>query len=169
MWVCAWNATKFFRPCVNKVYNKAMNAKPTKAEVKRILGGLKRSKKKVVSLENLSRVVGLYPDVLADTLAYFEPMIRMDESINIRDLEPSLHAYVAEPMKPVAADKPKRVVVSRKELSRYSSIPDFVYKKMTNVGGLVDTAATLTDEDLLVLDKLVQNEIKRRKKGNKRK
>ena len=146
-----------------------MNGKPTKADIKRILGGLKRSKKKFVTLEGLSRVVGLYPDVLADTLAYFEPMIRMDPSINVRDLEPQLREYVAEPLKPVSPDKPKRVTVSRKELARYSSIPDFVFKKMTNVGGLVDTAVVLSDEDLFVLDKLVQNELKRRKKNVKSK
>lgn len=144
-----------------------MNGKPTKADIKRILGGLKRSKKKFVTLDTLSRVVGLYPDVLADTLVYFEPMIRMDASINIRDLESQLKEYVAEPMKPVTGEKSKRVMVSRKELARYSSIPDFVFKKMTNVGGLVDTSAKLSDEDLLVLDKLVQNELKRRKKQNK--
>ncbi len=146
-----------------------MNAKPTKAEVRRILGAFKRSKKKFLNLDSLSRVVGLYPDVLADTLAYFEPMIRLDLSINTRDLAPALREYLSEPMKPVAADKPKRATVSRKELARYSSIADFVYKKMTNVGGLVDTAAKLSDEDLLVLDKLVQNELKRRKKGDKSK
>ena len=146
-----------------------MNGKPTKAEVKRILGGLKRSKKKFVTLEGLSRVIGLYPDVLADSLAYFEPMIRMDPNINIRDLEGQLKEYIAEPIKPVSPDKPKRVTVSRKELARYSSIPDFVLKKMTNVGGLVDTAVKLSDEDLLVLEKLLQNELKRRKKGGKAK
>ncbi len=146
-----------------------MSGKPTKAEIKRILGALKRTKKKFVTLDVLSRVVGLYPDVLADTLSYFEPMIRMDPSINIRDLEAPLREYIAEPMKPVSPDKPKRVTVSRKELARYSSIPDFVLKKMTNVGGLVDTAVKLSDEDLLVLDKLVQNEIKRRKKAKRSK
>lgn len=146
-----------------------MSSKPTKAEVKRILGALKRNKKKFVNLDTLSRIVGLYPDVLANTLAYFEPMIRMDPSINVRDLVPALNEYLAEPMKPAAEAKPRRATVSRKELSRYSSIADFVYKKMTNVGGLVDTAATLSDDDLLILDKLVQNEIKRRRKGEKNK
>ena len=143
--------------------------KPTKAEVKRILGALKRSKKKFVPLEALSRLVGLYPDVLADTLSYFEPMIRMDPTINTRDLTDSMQAYLAEPMKPVAAKKPKRPFISKKELSQYSSIPDFVYKRMTSVGGLVDTAAKLSDEDLRILEKLVQNELNRRKKAIKNK
>ena len=144
-------------------------AKPTKAEVKRVIGALKRSKKKFVSLEALSRLVGLYPDVLGDTLSYFEPMIRMDPSINTRDLLPVLQEYVAEPMKPVDPNKPKRTVISKKELSRYASIPDFVMKKMTNVGGLVDTSMVLSDEDLHILEKLIQNEMAKRKKAAKHK
>ena len=88
-------------------------AKPTKAEIKRILGALKRSKKKFVPLESLSRLVGLYPDVLADTLAYFEPMIRMDPSINTRDLMPAMQDYLAEPANPSAPKKPRRAPVTK--------------------------------------------------------
>ncbi|MCR5348900.1 MAG: hypothetical protein K6E59_04755 [Bacilli bacterium] len=143
--------------------------KPTKAEVKRVLGALKRSKKKFVSLDALSRLVGLYPDVLGDTLSYFEPMIRLDPSINTRDLVPLMQEYLAEPMRPSDPKKPKRPTVSKKELAKYSSIADFAFKKMTNVGGLVDTSMVLSDEDLLVLEKLVQNEMNRRKKTGKRK
>ena len=141
-------------------------AKPTKAEVKRILGALRRSKKKFVTLEALSRLVGLYPDVLAETLAYFEPMIRMDPSINTRDLVPALEEYLKEPMKPVASNpKPKKIAISKKELAEYSSIADFVFKKMTNVGGLVDTSKKLSDEELRILEKLVQRETQRRRKA----
>ena len=141
-------------------------AKPTKAEVKRILGALRRSKKKFVTLEALSRLVGLYPDVLAETLAYFEPMIRMDPSINTRDLMPALEEYLKEPMKPVASNpKHKKIAISKKELAEYSSIADFVYKKMTNVGGLVDTSKKLSDEELRILEKLVQRETQRRRKA----
>ena len=141
-------------------------AKPTKAEVKRILGALRRSKKKFVTLEALSRLVGLYPDVLAETLAYFEPMIRMDPSINTRDLVPAFEEYLKEPMKPVASNpKPKKIAISKKELAEYSSIADFVYKKMTNVGGLVDTSKKLSDEELRILEKLVQRETQKRRKA----
>ena len=146
-----------------------MDSKPTKAFVKRVLGALHRSKKKVVYLDNLARLVGLYPDVLADGLAYFEPLIRMDPTINIRDLTPALEGYLEIPMEP-KREKPKKVAVSKKEVASYSSIADFVYKKMTSVGGLVDTAARLSDEDLRVLEKLVQREQERRlKKDTKKK
>lgn len=143
--------------------------KPTKADVKRVLGALKRSKKKFVSLDALSRLVGLYPDVLGDMLSYFEPLIRMDPTLNTRDLVPVLQEYLVEPKKPVDPNRPKRVTISKKELAQYSSIPDFVMKKMTNVGGLVDTSTSLSDEDLYLLERLIQNEIARRKKASKKK
>lgn len=143
--------------------------KPTKAEVKRILGALRRSSKKFVPLETLSRLVGLYPDVLADTLAYFEPMIRMDTSINTRDIVPALEEYLKEPVKPVkAGPKPKRIAISQKELAEYSSIADFIYKKMTNVGGLIDTSRKLSDEELHLLQKLIERELKKRKKASQK-
>lgn len=143
--------------------------KPTKAEVKRILGALRRSKRKFVSLEALSRLVGLYSDVLAETLSYFEPMIRLDPTINTRDLTDQLEAYLEEPMKKASEGKPRRIAVPKKELAKYSSIADFVYKKMTSVGGLVDTAAKLSDEDLRVLQKLVELEVGKRKKATSKK
>ena len=139
--------------------------KPTKAEVQRILGALKRSKKKVVGLEDLSRLMGRYPDVLCDTLAYFEPLIRMDPGINIRDLTPALQAYLDEPLKP-KTDKPRKIAVRKSEVAKYSSISDFVMRKMTNVGGLVDPTITLTEEDLRVLEKLIEAQRKKAKKRN---
>ena len=137
--------------------------KPTKAEVQRILGALKRSKKKVVDLDLLSRLMGRYPDVLANTLAYFEPMIRMDASINIRDLVPAMEEYLVEPLKAKPA-KPKKPAVRKSELAKYASIGDFVYRKMTTIGGLVDPSIRLSDEDLRILEKLVESETKRRLK-----
>ena len=137
--------------------------KPTKAEVQRILGALKRSKKKVIGLDALSRLVGRYPDVLCETLAYFEPMIRMDPSINVRDLVPEMEKYLEVPMKP-KPEKPKKMAVRKADLAKYSSIGDFVYHKMTSIGGLVDPTIVLNDYDLRILEKLVENETKRRQK-----
>ena len=139
---------------------------PTKAEVKRILGALKRSKKKVISLDALSRLAGLYPDVLGNTLAYFDPMILMDASINVRDLVPAMEEYVNHGSSPLSPKKPreKKETISKKELASYASVTDFVYKKMTTVGGLVDPSYALSDHDLRVLAKLIVKEESRRKK-----
>ena len=144
------------------------NKQPTKALIKRILGGLKRSKIKFINLERLSRIVGLYPEVLGEALALFHPLILMDPEINIRDLEPQMKAYLEEPIPETKAKKKaaRELPVSKKELNSYSSIADFALKKLTNVGGLVDPTITLSDHDLRVLDKLVEAEQQRRKKAN---
>ncbi len=144
----------------------ASNPSPTKAEIKRILGALKRTNKKVVSLEALSRLVGLYPDILADALSFFEPMIRMDPTINCKDLMPALEQYLETPVK---TEKPKtpRVVVRAKEVSEYSSFTDFVYRKMTSVGGLIDPGYVLTDKDIKILEKLLKEEKAKRKAKKK--
>ena len=139
--------------------------KPTKAEVQRILGALKRSKRKVVGLDALSRLMGRYPDVLCDTLAYFEPMIRMDPRINIRDLTPAFEEYLQEPLKP-KSEKPRKMPVRKADLAKYSSIADFVMQKMTSVGGLVDPTASLSEEDLRILEKLIELQRKKAKKRN---
>lgn len=144
-----------------------MGSKPTKTEIRRIAGAIKRSKKKVIHLDALSRLTGLYPDVLGEKLREFEPMILLDDSINCRDLLPRLEEYLEAPSenikrKPASSKAP---AVRKKDLAGYSSIADFVYKKMTSVGGLVDTSARLSDEDLALLKRLIENEQKARKKG----
>ena len=138
--------------------------------IKRILAPLKKSSKKYVSLEMLSRMVGLYSDVLADDLEPFEPMIRMDSTLNMKNLIPALEAYISEEeSKKVTLIKPKRVVATKKEIDKYPNIASFVYEKMTSAGGLVDPSARLSDEDLHLLQKLVLREVQKRKKAARQK
>ena len=144
-----------------------MANKPTKTEIRRIAGAIKRSKKKVIHLDALSRLTGLYPDVLGEKLREFEPMILLDDSINCRDLLPQLEEYLAAPSENVKRKVgPKATPVRKKDLEEFSSVTDFVYKKMTNVGGLVDTSIRLSDDDLALLKRLIEREQKRRKKKN---
>lgn len=138
--------------------------------IKRILAPLKKSSKKYVSLEMLSRMVGLYSDVLADDLEPFEPMIRMDSTLNMKNLIPALEACISEEeSKKVTLIKPKRVVATKKEIDKYPNIASFVYEKMTSAGGLVDPSARLSDEDLHLLQKLVLREVQKRKKAARQK
>ena len=144
--------------------------KPAPTRIKRILAPLKKTPKKVVTLDMLSRMVGLYSDVLADDLEYFAPLVRMDPSLNLKDLVPQLEGYLAEEEAVKATEpKVKRVVATKKELSQYPTIASFVYAKMTSIGGLVDPAARLSDEDLHILKKLVDREVATRKKAAKKK
>ena len=144
--------------------------KPAVTRIKRILGPLRKSPKKVVTLDMLSRMVGLYSDVLADDLEYFAPLVRMDPSLNLKDLVPQLEAYVAQEEAVKATEpKAKRVVATKKELSQYPTISSFVYAKMTSAGGLVDPSNKLSDQDLHILKKLVDREVASRKKAERKK
>lgn len=143
-----------------------MESKPTKAFVHRVVASLKAIKRKDVSLDMLSKKIGIYPDVLGRNLQYFEPMILMDPSINCRNMLPELENYLKEPVAEKRAKAPAPRIL-KTELASYSSIADFVYKKMTSVGGLVDTSTELSDHDLEVLRRLVDKEIAKRKKAQK--
>jgi hypothetical protein len=143
--------------------------KPAVTRIKRILAPLRKSPKKVVTLDMLSRMVGLYSDVLADDLEYFAPLVRMDPSLNLKDIVPQLEAYVADEEAVKATEpKVKRVVATQKELSQYPTISSFVYAKMTSAGGLVDPSNKLSDQDLHILKKLVDREVAFRKKAERK-
>ncbi len=144
-------------------------AAPTKSLIKKIVVSIKKSKRKYLPVEALSREVGLYPDVITDALVYFEPLIKFDAGINTKDLLPQLEEYVAPAPAEEGENKPKRVVVTKKELLEYSSISDFVYKKYATIGGLIDQTASLNEADLKVLQKLVAQELEKFKKPKRKK
>lgn len=138
--------------------------------LKRIYSVIKNDKRKFVSLDMLSRKLGIYADILGAELSEFAPMILMDPGINMKSLLPDLEQRISE-LEAIKAEQPKqpRVAVSKKEVLGYKSIQSFVYAKMTGAGGLVDTSAYLDDKDLRILQKLVANEIAKRKTPAKKK
>lgn len=145
---------------------------PSKNQIKRILLVLKKKNRKYASLDMLSQWMGLYPDVLADSIEYFSPMIRMDSSINLMSLIPEFEEYV-KPTPQAKEDeeeepKTKRVVATTKEVDEFKSVSDFVYKKMTNAGGLIDQSYVLSEHDLRILQKLIGKELKEKKKPAKK-
>ena len=113
------------------VYNSAMN----KTTAKKYLTAIEGSKKKYITCENLSRVMGIYPEVIAEQLSFFEPILAMDPSFDLKELVPAISKYIQEE----EAKKVKKEVVkvSKKDIVSYKSVSDFIYKKMT-FNGLVD-------------------------------
>lgn len=142
-------------------------AKLTKTEARNILRALDKHKsKKWVTLEVLSSWVGVYPDILGEQLSEYDPTALLDPDFDVRAVEEVLRAYVEEVTN--RREEP-RVVVTKKKLSEYESVSDFIYKKMTNAGGLFDKDAYLSDVDLATLKKLVNEEIRSRKAVKKKK
>ncbi len=139
--------------------------KPSKTLIRRVISALAGTRKKVVYLDDLSNLIGVYPDILGQELCYFNPLIRLDPTINIRDMSEDFREYILTPLDP----EKKRAKVHRKdgvsseELKSYSSTLDFVSKKLTNFAGLVDRSLSLSDHDLRLLIKLAERDRKRLK------
>ena len=52
----------------------------TKNQAKKYFSAIKNSKRKNVTCESLSREIGIYPEMIADALSCFEPMLLMDST-----------------------------------------------------------------------------------------
>lgn len=138
-----------------------------KTTAKKYLSAIESSKRKFLTCEYLSKSMGIYPEIIAEHLSYFEPMLAMDPSFDLKELIPSLKQYIEEEESKKVAKTPI-IKVNKKDVLEYKSVADFVYKKMT-VGGLVSKSTSLSEVDLKVLKKLVQKELdafkpKKRKK-----
>ncbi len=141
------------------------------SRLRRIKAVLEKKQKKYVTLDMLSRWVALYPDVVSDELIYFEPMVKMDESLNMMDILPAINEYLAkidEKNKENRISNPRRAPVKKTELLEYKSVSDFVYHKMAGPGGLVSPSTELNDHDLRILELLVKQEMTKRRKKKKK-
>ena len=129
--------------------------------LKKYLTALNKIKAKYVTAERLSRVVGVYPDVICEQLSYFEPLLMMDTEYNLLALVPAIKKYIVVLEEKKVPATPVETI-SKKTLDEYESVVDFIYKKMT-VGGIVDRGAYLTDKDLRIIKRLATEELKKRK------
>ena len=138
------------------------------SEVKKYLHGILKIKKKYVTCERLSKVIGVYPDVIASNLSYFVPTIMMDPDYNLLELVPTLKDYITSKEESKATKELNRnSFVSKKEVERFENIADFIYQKYASAGGLMDRNAYLSDKDLKILKKLVTEEQNNRKTHKK--
>lgn len=134
---------------------------PSVNTLKKYLTALTKNKYKYITAERLSRILGVYPEIINETLSYFEPMLMMDPSYNLLDLVPQIKQYITdleEKKTPINQDER----IKQKQLDEYESVVDFIYKKMS-VGGIIDRGAYLTDKDLRLLKRLAGEELKKRK------
>lgn len=135
---------------------------PSVNVLKKYLSAMEKMKGKYITAEKLSRVIGIYPEVISETLSYFDPTLRMDYTYNLLELVPQMKEYIilkTEKKEPVV----KVTHVKKKEVELYDSIGDFIYKKMT-IGGLLDKNTTLSNSDLRIMKKLINLELAKRNK-----
>ncbi|MGM9873871.1 MAG: hypothetical protein ACI31G_02995 [Bacilli bacterium] len=136
---------------------------PSLTLAKKYSQALKKCKGKYVSSEKLAKVIGFYPDVINDFFSYFNPMVNIDYTFNLRELEDELNEFIAN-IESNRDKSKKQELITKKKLDEYTSINDFIFKKMTNAGGMVDRNIELSDTDLRILKKLIIEEQTKRKK-----
>ena len=135
---------------------------PSVKDLKKYLQGMaKLPKAKYITSERLSRIIGIYPEVINENLSFFDPMIMMDYTYNLLELVPTVKKFIEE-KESKKAPTPKPIAVKRNELEEYDSYFDFIYKKLT-IGGMIDRSAWLSDKDLKILKKLIVEELANRK------
>lgn len=132
----------------------------TKKSAEKYLTAIKNCKTRHLTCEALSHYVGIYPEIVAQELTFFEPMIQMDPDFELRNLIPAIEEYLKQFVKE-EAPKPEPVPTFKLEAKKYKSVGDFVYQKMT-INGLVDRSVKLSENDLKILKVLVQNELDKR-------
>ena len=137
-----------------------------KTILKKYISALKKEKRKVVTCDMLSSTIGIYPEVIAEFLSQFDPMIRMDFEYNIKDLLPELESTLEE-LENTQPKVNKTLRVSKKVVESYDSVIQFVYAKMT-IGGIVDQSIELSDKDLKILKKIIIKEEQERKKAKRK-
>ncbi len=134
--------------------------KATKQHIKKIYQALLTSKLKYLTAEMLAQHIGIYPELILDASAIFNPLISMDPTFNMLELLPQFKQYVDTLS---TTKKPANKLPQKKDLQTYASFVAFIYEKMT-LAGIVDKAIVLSDADLKLAKKLIQNELKARKK-----
>ena len=135
---------------------------PNVKELKKYLQGMaKLPKAKYITSERLSRIIGIYPEVINETLSYFDPMIMMDYEYNLLELVPSIKKFI-EDKEAKRAPTPKPVMVKKDEVDAYENYFDFIYKKLT-YGGMLDRNVNLSDKDLKILKRLISEELANRR------
>ena len=108
--------------------------KLTKVKVKKYYDTIKNSNKKYVDSSYLSSIMGIREDVIREDLSYFDDLIRLLDDFNLVDILPLLHNYINT--------RTKR----EKTSTNYESVTDFIYKNMTDHGGLVNKNVKLNKQ-----------------------
>src|SRR5574344_2078879 len=132
-------------------------------QAKKMLIEIKKMKRRNLTCDDLSKSIGIFPEVIADNLSYFDPLITMDFTYNIMDLVPQIEEYIRDSQVKKEKKPAKPLPKIKKEADKYVSIQDYVYQNMTIAGGIVDKSKELSIDNLKVMKRLIEDEIKKRK------
>lgn len=127
--------------------------------LKRIIQQLKKTTQKYVTVDDLSQQLGIYPNKIAEVIAFFNPLILMDMTSNLHDHLPAMENYLNTLTQP----KPtKKMKVERVDIQSFKTIIDFIYQRLT-IDGIIDKTHQLSVAELKAMKKLIIEELKSKK------
>ena len=135
------------------------NCQMNKTKAKKYLSQIKSINKKCLTSEQLSRHTSVYPEVINEELSFFEPILTLDSTYNLKDLIPVIEEYIES----FEVNKKPNQPRIKKIADQYSDYMDFIYQKMT-YSGMLDRSVKLSEVDLKTLKKLIEEEIASNKK-----
>lgn len=136
-----------------------------KTQAKKYLSFIKNTNKRCLTCDQLSRHIGIYPEIIAEQLSYFEPMLAMDPDYDLKDLIPLIESYISS--LETKKHKNSDYSIAKKTTSKYKDVNDFIYQKMT-IGGFIDRSIKLNETDLKILRKLVNSQLDEYKKQKRK-
>ena len=141
------------------MYNNGMKS-ISNATLKKYVLALKKMKRKYVSSELLSKEVGIYPEVINETISFFDPMVTLDYQYNLMDLLPQMEEYLGD--SGVSRNKTTSKQKAVEPRVNQISLSDYIYQKLT-IGGFLDRNRVFTDAELKEMKRLIIEEQKSRK------
>lgn len=136
-----------------------------KTQAKKYLSFIKNTNKRCLTCDQLSRHIGIYPEIIAEQLSYFEPMLAMDPDYDLKELIPLIENYISS--LETKKHKNSDYNIAKKTTCKYKDVNDFIYQKMT-IGGFVDRSIKLNEVDLKILRKLVNSQLDEYKKPKRK-
>ena len=127
--------------------------------LKRIILQLKKTNQKYVTVDDLSQQLGIYPDKIAEVISYFNPLILMDLTSNLKDHLEQMEIFLNSKIAPKEVKKTK---TTRIDIKAYKTIIDFIYQHMT-IDGIIDKTRHLSSAELKAMKKLITEELKSKK------
>jgi hypothetical protein len=127
--------------------------------LKKIVLQLKKTNQKYITVDDLSQQLGIYPEKISEVIAFFNPLILMDMTSNLRDNLTDMENYLTTKIQPKEMKKTKRI---RFDIKAYKSMLDYLYQHLT-IDGILDKTRQLTIAELKIIKKIINEEIKSKK------
>lgn len=127
----------------------------SKSRLQKIITEIKKSKKKVYTISDLSFDTAIREEVLKEIFVAYDPLIYFNDKFNTKDV---LDELIKEESRLSEGKTTKRMYIRSKDIAEYSGLVDYIYKNMTVNGGILDTGYVLTKKDLKLISKLLKEE-----------